>query len=146
MKTKLQIGWREWVGLPGLGGVRLRAKIDTGAKTSALHARGLRIVEREGRPVARFRLRAGDGGAVAVEAEVIGRRRVRSSNGLAEERPVIRTAIVLGGRTWRVEVTLANRKDMTYAMLIGREALRGRAVIDPSASYLLERAGRSAER
>ncbi|CAN5638164.1 ATP-dependent zinc protease [soil metagenome] len=138
MRERLVIGWREWVGLPGLGGVRLRGKIDTGAKTSALHARGLKVEEREGREMARFRLRPdGIGPAkwLTVEAEIVARRSVRSSNGVAEERPVISTEIVIGGRRWRAEVTLTNRGDMTYAMLIGREALRGRAVIDPGASY-----------
>jgi hypothetical protein len=139
MKPKLTVGWREWVVLPALGGVRLRAKVDTGAKTSALHARGLKIALRDGREVARFRLRPDGPGAalVAVEAELVGRRRVRSSNGRAEERPVIRTAITLGGRSWPVEITLTNRSDMTYPMLIGRQALRGRATIDPAASWLL---------
>lgn len=141
MRQKFRIGWREWVRLPDLGGAELRAKIDTGAKTSALHARRLKLEDRAGRTWASFDLLP-DWPRKAprrrVEAEVIAMRRVTSSNGAVELRPVVRTMIMIGGQSWAVQVTLTNRRGMSFAMLIGREALTGRVIIDPAQSYLTE--------
>ncbi len=143
MKQTLWIGWREWVRLPALGDVVLRAKIDTGAKTSALHARNLRLEESGGARRARFDLRPEhpSGPRVSVSAEVIALRRIRSSNGMVELRPVIRTQITLGGRSWPVQISLTNRRDMSFEMLVGREALAGRARVDPGRSYIAEAPG-----
>ena len=128
------IGWREWVALPDLGLGYIKAKVDTGARTSALHAAG---VERSGDRVAiRMRpLQRGSDIVIATEAEVIDERIVRDSGGHEEPRLVIRTTLLIGGDTREIEVTLTNRENMGFRMLLGRTAMRGLAV-DPRASYL----------
>ncbi len=133
------IGWREWVTLPELGVPALKVKVDTGARTSALHAFQLQVDDNDGLQVARFEVhpeqRRSDG-AVAVSAPIVAWRRVRSSNGDIEERPVIRTSLALGEAVWRAEVTLTNRDEMGFRMLLGRAAIRRRFVVDPSRSFL----------
>ncbi len=141
MKQRLRIGWREWIRLPSLVEGDLRAKIDTGARTSALHARNLRITDVDGHIRARFDLRPDRPRPTprrTIVIDVIDMRQIKSSNGLVELRPVIRTQIMLGGRVWPIQITLTNRRDMSYAMLIGREALGGRVTIEPGKSYLTE--------
>jgi hypothetical protein len=133
------LGWREWVELPGLGGARLKAKIDTGARTSALHAFDLELSEAEGVAIATFELhplQRSARHAVRVAAEVAEFRKVRSSNGRVERRPVIRTEVTLGDVTWPVEVTLTSRDEMGFRMLLGRTAVRRRFLVDPGRSYL----------
>ena len=118
----------------------LKAKIDTGAATSALHASKLERFEVDGQPWVRFTVRPHQrraGGAMRVEAPVIDERRVRSSNGKSELRPVIETEISLGEQVWNVEFTLTRRNAMGFRMLLGRRALRRRAVVDVSSSYRL---------
>lgn len=135
--TPLTLGWREMANLPDMGGVRLRAKMDTGAKSSALHATAIRLVKVEGVASVQFRVpRPGGGGMQTVVCPLVEHRSIRSSNGQEEKRPVIRTRLGLAGRVWIVELTLTNRKDMTFPMLVGRDALRGRALIDSAHSYL----------
>lgn len=133
------VGWREWVELPDLAPSRLKAKIDTGARTSALHAHGLSLItDSEGVLLARFEIlpnqRTGDD-STFVEAEVLEQRLVRSSNGADELRPVIQTDLVLGDHAWKIEVTLSDRELMGFRMLVGRSALRNRFVVDPNRSY-----------
>ena len=135
--TKRTIGWREWVALPALGIPAVKAKVDTGASTSALHAYAIRIhgnsvsfrvhpIQRETRT------------AVECCADLIDRRRVRSSTGRATLRPVIRTEIELFGDRWPIELTLVSRAGMGFRMLLGREAIRGRFAVDPGSSYLAD--------
>lgn len=128
------IGWREWVGLPDLGLAALKAKIDTGARTSALHAHS---IERLGRRV-RFSVcphQRDDTSIVTAEADLVGEREVRSSSGETELRPVVRTQIVLGGHRFDAEFTLTNRALLGFRVLLGREALRRRFVVDPGSSF-----------
>jgi hypothetical protein len=136
------IGWREWVGLPDLGIRRLKAKIDTGAKSSAIHAYNVRVFARGGTEIVRFELhprQKNDKVVIPAEAEVLEFRKVRNSGGGVTTRPVIVTHAVLFGRRFPIELTLANRDEMGYRMLLGREALRGRFLIDTDRSYLGEK-------
>ena len=130
------VGWREWAGLPRLGIARVKAKIDTGARTSALHANSIEQFDAQGAPWVRFHV-AGEGkGAPWHEAPVADRRSIRSSNGGTELRFVIRTELTLAGRAWAVDITLTNRERMELPMLIGREALAGRVLVDAERSWL----------
>ena len=137
----LVIGWREWITLSGLAcPTPIKAKIDTGAATSALHASKLERFEVDGQPWVRFTVRPHQRracGAMRIEAPVIDERRVRSSNGRSELRPVIETEISLGEQVWNVEFTLTRRNAMGFRMPFGRRALRRRAVVDVSSSYRL---------
>ncbi len=134
------IGWREWLGLPSLGVERIKAKVDTGARTSSLHAFEMESFELEGEPWIRFSIhphQRSDRDEVRVEAPLHDRRTVRPSTGRAQERPVIKIPAILGGVTWDIEVTLVRRDMMGFRMLLGRQAIRGRFVIDPGRSYLM---------
>lgn len=136
------IGWREWVGLPDLGVRRLKAKIDTGAKSSAIHAYNVQVFARGGTEIVRFELhprQRNDKVVIAAEAEVLEFRKVRNSGGGVTTRPVIVTHAALFGRRFPIELTLANRDEMGYRMLLGREALRGRFLIDTDRSYVGEK-------
>jgi len=135
----LVIGWREWVSLPALGVERIKAKIDTGARSSSLHAYDVEVFQRRGAEHVRFLLhpiQRSTRETVRAEALLVDRRMVRSSGGHETLRPVIETTLELGGRRWPIEVTLVNRDAMGFRMLLGRQALRGRTVIDPSRSFL----------
>lgn len=135
------IGWREWAALPDFDVKSINAKIDTGAKTSALHAFRIREVMIDGaehvefflHPVQRRRKPE-----IFCRAPLAGQRLVRSSNGQEEERYVIETRLCLGGKIWKIELTLTNRDAMGFRLLVGRDALRRKFVIDPGASYLLD--------
>jgi len=132
------IGWREWVGLPGLGIKAIKAKVDTGARSSSLHAFNLRQSERDGVTWVHFLVhpvqRRTDE-TIEVEAPVLDFRSVRSSSGKAETRPVIVTEVALFGTAWPVELTLASRDQMGFRMLLGRQAFRGRFLVDAGKSY-----------
>ena len=132
----LVVGWREWAGLPEFGIAYIEGKMDTGARTSALHVNSIEAFETGGRPSVRFDVSGEAETAPWHEARVADRRLVRSSNGEAEMRYVIRTELVLAGRSWPIEITLTNRERMDLPMLIGREALAGRALVDPDKSWL----------
>jgi len=132
------IGWREWVSLPELGVRRIKAKIDTGARSSSLHAFDVETFRRRGKTWVRFRVHPLQRTAhktVTAEAEVVARRRVKASSGHATLRPAIVTEVELLGRRWPIELTLANRDAMSFRMLLGREATRGRFMVDPGRSY-----------
>ena len=133
------IGWREWLALPELGIERIKAKIDTGARTSALHAFDLEHLEIGGRPWVRFRVhpvQRDSRTTVEVTAALVGERRVKPSTGQASMRPVIRTRAILGRHRWPIEITLVNRDVMGFRMLLGRRAIRRRFLVDPGRSFL----------
>lgn len=128
--------------LPELGVRGIKAKLDTGARTSALHAFRLQDFTRDGVEMVRFEvhpLQRSSAASVTVEAEVVDRRAVRNSGGVTEMRPVISTPVRIGDMVWPIEITLTRRDAMGFRMLLGRQALRGRAVVDSGSSY---RAGR----
>ena len=132
------IGWREWVDLPDLGIREIKAKIDTGARSSSLHAYDIEEFLRDGQTYVRFKVHPKQRNSrevVETEAAVLEYRRVRSSSGKSTKRPVIVTTVKALGRAWRIEVTLANRDVMGFRMLLGREAIRRRMVVDPGSSY-----------
>lgn len=143
------LGWREWVALPDWDVAHLKAKIDTGARTSSLHAFGLEWFDRNGSPWVRFEVHPWQrsvSDSVIAEAAVVATRDVKSSSGEVEHRPVVHTSLVLAGRTVTAEVTLTRRDEMGFRMLVGREALRKRFVVDPSVSYLGGRPAKSIRR
>ena len=140
-RPKLSIGWREWVGLPEFGVPRIKAKVDTGARTSAIHAFRIRPFERDDEEWVSFELhpfQRDSADRIACEARVVDRRRIRSSNARTEWRYVIRTPLSIGGRRWPIELTLAKRDEMGFRMLLGRTALRRRVIIDPAKSFLTD--------
>jgi hypothetical protein len=143
------VGWREWVSLPEWGAPHVKAKIDTGARTSSLHAFGLEWFDRGGTPWVRFEIhpwQRSTSDAIVAEAAVVATRDVKSSSGDVDHRPVVHTSLVLAGRELTAEVTLTRRDEMGFRMLVGREALRHRFLVDPGVSYLGGRPDRSIRR
>jgi len=133
------LGWREWVSLPEWEVTYLKAKVDTGARTSSLHAFDLEWFERDGTPWVRFEIhpwQRSTTDSVVAEAAVVSTRDVRSSSGALDHRPVVRTSVGLAGTNVEAEITLTRRDDMGFRMLIGREAVRRQFVVDPGRSYL----------
>ena len=142
-------GWREWISLPELGVDWVKAKVDTGARSSAIHARDVTVLRRGTIDVASFELHPWQGSeldAMRVELPIVDRRIVRSSTGHEEERLVVATTIRLVGLDIEAELTLTNRDEMGFRMLVGREALRGRCLVDPGRSYLGPRPSRAVRR
>ena len=142
-------GWREWVGLPGCDVAWVKAKLDTGARSSAIHAFDVEELERDGEPWVRFSIhpwQRSSEDAATVECRVHDRRTVRSSSGHEAERYVVQLEVRLMGRAVTAEVTLTSRDEMGFRMLIGREALRQGFLVDPSRSYLGGRPERAVRR
>lgn len=138
-KSELKfVGWRETVSLPKFKLRELRAKIDTGAKTSALHADKIEYLSVNGAPYVRFLFINDEGENVYVKAPLIEERSIRSSNGDKTIRPVVKTEIKMGNERFEIEVTLINRDMMGFKMLIGREALNGRFLINPAKHNMLK--------
>lgn len=144
MTSRPVIGWREWLALPALGIPAIKAKVDTGARTSALHTFALETYSEGGHELVRFRihpLQKRTDVELECVAPVIDRRIVRDSGGHAEERVVIATELQMAERRWPVEITLTSRDDMLFRMLLGREGIRhGQLLVDPAASYVYGRA------
>jgi ribosomal protein S6--L-glutamate ligase len=132
------LGWEEWIALPDLGLPAIKAKVDTGARTSALHAVYVEPFGGKRAPKVRFGVHPIPRRAdveIVCEADLVDRRQVRSSNGKLETRYVISTPLRIGDREWPIEVTLTNRDTMVYRMLLGRQAIIEGVLVDPSASF-----------
>ena len=133
------IGWREWLALPTLEIPRIKCKVDTGARTSALHAEQTERFDRDGKPWVRYfvyPLQRQRTGRVVCESEVIGERVVADSGGHRELRLVVTTEVCLGDQRFPIELTLTDRESLRFRMLLGRTALVGRYIVDPKRSYL----------
>lgn len=133
------LGWREYIGLPGLGIGRVKAKVDTGARTSCIHAFSVEPFEKDGESWVRFGVHPNQKDTVTelwCEAQVIDCRPVTDSGGHTETRYVIRSTLVIGEHSFDAELTLSNRDNMRFRMLLGRTAMRNRFVVDSGASYL----------
>jgi hypothetical protein len=144
-------GWREWVGLDGLGVPRIKAKLDTGARTSAIHAFDIEGFSRDGERWVRFSihpLQRDDALEIACEARVADIRAVTNPGGRREKRYIIRTDLSIGGETWPIDLSLTDRDEMGFRLLIGRTAMHGRLLVDPDRSFRLgkQKRGRSKSR
>jgi hypothetical protein len=140
MKEKVLqvIGWREWVSLPSLGIDKIKAKVDSGAKTSSIHAFNIKTYKRGNKQFVKFSLHPEQKNAeneIECRAEVLEFRKVKSSNGQSELRPVILTKIKVLEDTYEIEMTLTNRDEMGFRMLLGRESIRKRFLIDTGKSF-----------
>ncbi len=136
------IGLREWINLPDLGMIGIRAKIDTGASTSTLHASDIQAFERDGEQWVRFTAHIGTlvQSRHRCEAPLVTVKRIKSSNGQTQNRYVIRTNLSLGDRLWPIEFTLACRKTMRYRVLLGSKALiAGQLVVNPALTYVQDK-------
>lgn len=140
IKDKLIVGSLETCDLPGLGIFNLEIRVDTGAKTSSLHVDNLSKFQRDGRPWIKFDIHPDVyqiDKVTACEYSLHDLRKIKSSNGVSEHRYLIQTDLKLGGQTWPIEITLTDRSDMSYLMLLGREGMGDRLLVDPSATFLL---------
>ena len=136
----LILGRREWVALPDLGLFAIKAKVDTGARTSALHAEAIEVFGPSSKPRVRFLIHPlleKPEVAVWCEAELLGEREVMNSSGERETRFIISTRLSVGVREWPIELGLTNRGGMAHRMLLGRQAIRPGMLVDPARSFLL---------
>lgn len=135
------LGWREWISLPDLGISKIKAKVDTGARTSALHAFDVSLEERDEIKVVRFKIHPKQKDLKTViecEAPLLDEREVRDSGGHSEMRYVIESRISIGSSTHLAEITLTNRDSMGFRMLIGRTAMNGHYLVNPEQSFLMK--------
>ncbi|MBA6327476.1 ATP-dependent zinc protease [Colwellia sp. MB02u-6] len=138
-KQKIIIGSLETITLPDLAITDIQVRVDTGAKTSSLHVDNIKKFKKNGKVMVRFDLHPDVynlENMVSCEAPIHDIRRVKSSNGTAEQRYVISTLVKLGSELWPIEITLTDRSDMSYLMLFGREAIGERFLIDPSKAFV----------
>jgi ribosomal protein S6--L-glutamate ligase len=136
---KTIIGWKEWVSLPDIHIPALKAKVDTGARTSSLHAENIQHFQKNGISYVRFEvcpIQKNKQTVIQCEAPLIDKRQVKSSCGGEEDRPIIITTITLGEARWEIELNLTNRDYMGFRMLLGRNAMKNHLIIDPSEKYL----------
>jgi hypothetical protein len=133
------LGWREWISLPDLDVDKISAKVDTGAHTSSLYATHIKVFEHDGNEFAKFRVTYGKPGKrkfSTTQAPLVGFRKIKSSTGETEERPVIKTSVCIMGQCWKSEITLTSRQSMQFPMLLGRACLKKRFIVDPSRANL----------
>ena len=138
-EDKAALGWREWIGFPELGIKQIKAKVDTGARTSCLHAYFVEPFERDGEKWVKFGIhpqQRDTSEEVICEARVRDQRTVRDSGGHEELRYVIETLVTIGAHRLRTEVTLTDRDSMKFRVLLGRAAIRGHYVVDSARSYI----------
>lgn len=137
---KLVVGWREWVSLPDLNLQHIKAKIDTGARTSTLHAFSVEGYSKKGAQRVKFLIHPYQNRIDVVkecDARVVDKRMVSDSGGHKEKRYVILTTLVIGTEAWDIEMTLTNRDTMKFRMLLGRTAMKKKIVVDPGRSFLV---------
>ncbi|WP_022943457.1 ATP-dependent zinc protease [Pseudoalteromonas ruthenica] len=138
MTNKITVGWREWLALPELGIDKIKAKVDTGARTSCIHAFRVEEFIQDEQVWVRFwvhPIQDDNNTEIQCQAKVIDQRTVTDSGGHQEQRYVIQTQLLIGGQQWPIEATLTNRDTMKFRMLLGRTAMAGRIVVDPELSY-----------
>jgi hypothetical protein len=146
-RGKKVLGWREWVRLPDLNVGRIKAKVDTGARTSCLHAFEIKPFTRDGHTYVNFvvhPVQRQSKPEISCTARVVDYRGVTDSGGRVEQRYVICTDLKLGASSWEIELTLTNRDQMGFRMLIGRQALKGRYLVDPGRSFIARRKSKKA--
>jgi hypothetical protein len=139
------IGWREWVQLPDLGVNEMKAKVDTGADNSSLHAFNIVRFERDGAEWVRFAIHPRQRSrkpSIECEAPIVKERRVKNPGGRSELRPVIRTKLTVAGKEIEALVNLTTRDEMSFRMLLGRRTIRKHFVVDPGRSYVGDRPSR----
>lgn len=132
------IGWREWLSLPDLKIKRIKAKVDTGARTSSLHAFDLKIIKKGEKEYAHFIVHPEQDDnetIIKCKAEIIEYRKIKSSNGISEKRPVILTKVKVLEKNWPIEVTLTNRDEMGFRMLLGRASIKNKFLVDAGKSF-----------
>jgi hypothetical protein len=132
------VGWREWISLPDLGIPLIKAKCDTGARTSALHAVDQHVFEKDGESIVHFAIPASSHhGQLSCECRVHDLRDIKNTSGVPERRVIIQTLLALGNRRWPIEVSLADREQMRFDIILGRTALKDQGLlVDPSRSFL----------
>ena len=138
-KEQPTIGWREWVQLPDLGVEEIKAKVDTGADNSSLHAFNIERFTRGDVPMVRFEVHPRQKRkrpSIQCEAEVVGEKKVKNPGGRREVRPIIKTTMVVAGKKIEAKVNLTTRDEMTFRMLLGRRTVRKNFLVDPGRSYL----------
>jgi hypothetical protein len=139
MKREMDIiGWREWISLPDLEIKEIKVKVDTGAKTSSLHAFDLEKYKRNGKEYVKFKVHPDQDSVkeiVTCRAQILEYRKVKSSNGHSELRPVILTNVVLLGQEWLIEITLTNRDAMGFRMLLGRDSIKYKFLVNVGKSF-----------
>ena len=140
LQNKIILGSEEWCSFPELGIPTIKARVDSGAKTSALHAINIAPFKKEGHNWVKFDINPIQNNVKTIincEAPLVDKRVVKSSSGFREERYVIQTNLEIGNTNWNIEMTLTNRDSMGFRMLLGREAMSGRVLVDPAQQYLL---------
>lgn len=140
--NKLTVGWREWVSLPQLGIPAIKAKVDTGARTSALHTFAIDVFREKGVKRVRFGIhpiRRQPEIELFCEADVTDVRTISDSGGHREKRHIITTDLKVGNEVWPVDISLTNRETMIFRMLLGRTGISGRLIVDPEKSYVTGR-------
>jgi hypothetical protein len=148
-ESRRTAGWREWVGLKALGVEAIKAKLDTGARTSAIHAFDVEAYERDGERRVRFSIhpiQKDDTVSIACDEKLVDIRAVSNPGRRSEKRYIIRTELSLGGESWPIDLSLTDRDEMGFRLLIGRTAMHGRLLVDPERSFRLGKKKRSKSR